>query len=450
MASGGQWSQWGRACAPWTVVIVAAAVSACSSAGTGAQTGGGSDASFDATADAPPESGAGTDATAGTDGQGDAAAAAGVDAEAGPDAASDDAGSSGDANAADAAAGADAAGTEAGMIADGATDALATMDAPETPNEAGDAGESSYYSVSDATDLAAPPTGAGLQIATPAYTQFDPNAAQMVVTPNQEIGLCYYVNLPAAIDVGTFQSWMSAPYGYELTVTVNNGSGTKPANGTITSCTGGPALIWDAITPGKLVSMSMPPGVAFRLPAGTQLVLYMHFVNPGTSNGYPSVKLNLLSATGVTYAAGIMESFNALINVPAGTSQAPGTQFVTGTCTASVGSNFFLMTTRTHGHATAAYVDFVHGGASQEVVFTGATSSLPADEQLGTGTDWSNPGVGTWTAPFLTVGSGDSFTYRCTYSNPGTQAVTVGWTANTNEQCRAIGYYFPAGTWTCN
>lgn len=121
-----------------------------------------------------------------------------------------------------------------------------------------------------------------------------------------------------------------------------------------------------------------------------------------------------------------------------------------GTCTASVGSNFFHMTTRTHGRAAAAYVDFVHGAASREVVYTGTTASLPADEQAGTGTDWSNPGVGTWTAPFLTVGSGDSFTYHCSYSNPGPNAITLGEYANTNEECMALGDYFPAGTTTCN
>jgi hypothetical protein len=401
------------------------------------------DASFDATADRSPEAGTGTDATAGADGQPGADAAVGVDVEVVADAS-------------DADAGADAAGTDAGMMADaagdapGATDALATMDAPEAANDAGDAGGSSCYSVSSATDLPSPPASAGLQIATPPYASGDPNASQMIVQPGQEVTLNYFVTLPAAVDVGTFQSWLSAPYGYELRVLLNTGPGTKPASGTITTSSANGGLIYGAMTSGKLVSMCMPPSVAYRLPAGTQLVLYMHFINVGTSVGYPSVKLNLLYATGVSYAAATMVSFNAAIDVPAATAQGPGTQSVNGTCSAPVGSNFFFMTTRTHGHATAAFVDFVHAAASQEVVHTGTTASLPADELAGTGSDWSNPGVGTWTSPFLTVGAGDSFTYHCSYSNPGTLPVTVGGNANANDLCMAIGYFFPPGTAVCN
>lgn len=51
--------------------------------------------------------------------------------------------------------------------------------------------------------------------------------------------------------------------------------------------------------------------------------------------------------------------------------------------------------------------------------------------------------------PFLTVGSGDSFTYQCSYSNPGSNTLGVGEYA-TNEECLALGYYFPAGTASCN
>ena len=127
-----------------------------------------------------------------------------------------------------------------------------------------------------------------------------------------------------------------------------------------------------------------------------------------------------------------------------------GTQTVSGTCNAPVGANFFMMSTHTHKHATAAWVDYIHGGTTTEIVHTGMTATYPADQEQGSGVDWEHPGVGLWVTPnYLTVQSGDSFTYHCSYMNTGTQAVTVGETATYNEMCMAIGYYFPAGSAPC-
>jgi hypothetical protein len=83
-------------------------------------------------------------------------------------------------------------------------------------------------------------------------------------------------------------------------------------------------------------------------------------------------------------------------------------------------------------------------------VHTGVTSTYPGAQIQGTGTDWEHPGVSLWKGPdFLTVNSGDSFTYSCSFVNDATTAVTVGETAASNEMCMAVGYYFPAGTVSC-
>jgi len=64
-------------------------------------------------------------------------------------------------------------------------------------------------------------------------------------------------------------------------------------------------------------------------------------------------------------------------------------------------------------------------------------------------TDWEHPDVGVWpAAPFLTLRNGDSLGYSCAYSNSGSTAVTVGETAS-NDQCKMVGYYFPAGSTSC-
>jgi hypothetical protein len=323
--------------------------------------------------------------------------------------------------------------------------------APPPPRQAG------YYS-DGGTDLAAVAADSGFYIETPDYNASDPSASNLIVQPGQEIFLCYSVTLPntTEADVGGFQSWMSPGSSHHFIVYQLGGTGafggTPQPNGTVSTCRfAGGTWVYATSTPGVVVGMNMPDGVGLPFAAATNIVLNMHFINPGTTTLYPKVKLNILLAANVQYKAASMVSFNTRINVPPATASGPGTQTVSGTCTAPAGSKFFTMSTHTHKHATAAAVNFVSGGVSQEIVHTGSTQTYPVDQQQGTGTDWEHPGVGLWNGPdYLTVNAGDSFTYSCTYENTASTAVTVGETAASNEMCMAVGYYFPAGTARCN
>jgi hypothetical protein len=314
-----------------------------------------------------------------------------------------------------------------------------------TPDAGPDAGPSSGIpqrvtgcgqgtSCTPGTDLAPPASGQGYQIATPA------NA--IAVQPGAEEFLCYYRTLPntSTINVGSYQSYMTAGSSHHfIAYQVGSGSagafGSEP-DGTLVSCAfGGGTWMYATSLPGEIIEMKMPDGVGLPLPAGTQVMLNMHFINPGSSTAYPQVKLNLNTVADITYKAAAMYSFNTSIDVPAATSSGPGTQTVSGTCTAPVGSNFFVMTSHTHKFATVTKVNYLHGGQTYDIVDT---------------TDWEHPDVGVWQAPnFLTVQAGDSFTYSCSYSNPTSMPVLVGDTAATNEMCMAIGYYFPAGNASC-
>ncbi|HLK37954.1 MAG TPA: hypothetical protein VKU41_14435 [Polyangiaceae bacterium] len=287
-----------------------------------------------------------------------------------------------------------------------------------------------------ATDLAAPPPDQGIQFETP-------DGAYMVA-PGQEIFPNFCVTVPKDVQVGGYQSWMSAGSSHHFIVYKG---GTASPGG---QCAFAFNWIYASSTPGQVITENMPPGVGMAIAANTQLVLNMHFINPGSTTLSAKIKFNLLFAKNVQYQAGTMISFNTSINIPAATASGPGTQTVSGTCTAPVGAQFFTMSTHTHKHATDAWVEYVHNGQATEIVHTGATANYPADQEPGTGTDWEHPGVGLWTAPnFLTVQSGDSFNYHCSYSNTGPSPVTVGETAATNEMCMAVGYYFPAGAASC-
>ena len=329
----------------------------------------------------------------------------------------------------------------------------------------GDAGstaaadQSPEYSVVSG-DLPVPAATDGIQLATPDYDANNVNAAHMMVMPNQEIFLCYYITLPnqTELDVGEFQSWMSPGSSHHFIVyeqsagTPGSAFGGAPQpSGTITSCsvaTGN--WVYATSTPGEVVSSTMPAGVGLPFAAGQQIVLNMHFINSGSTTLYPKVKLNILTAKNVQYKAGALVSFNTSINVPAATAAGPGKQTVSGTCNVTAGSKVFSMSTHTHKHATAAVVNFVSGGVTQEIVHTGAETTYPTAQQRGTGTDWEHPGVSLWKGPdFLTVNAGDTFTYSCSYENTASTAVTVGETASSNEMCMAVGYYFPAGSVSC-
>ncbi len=303
-----------------------------------------------------------------------------------------------------------------------------------------------------ADDLIAPAPSEGLQLATPDYNASDANAKQLVVPAGQEIFLCYYVTLPgsSATNIGAIRSWMTAASShhfilYQLAQPLQT-------NGTIDTCaTSSGTWVYGTSSPGKIVGMDMPPKVGLPMPAGTQVVIDMHFINPGTTTIYPKLKLNLLYAKDIEYTAGAVTSFNTSIDIPAATATGPGKQTVSGTCHAPVGANFFQMATHTHKHGVVATIDLNSGGQTTPLVYTGAAQTYPADQVPGTGPDYQHPGVAMWNAPnFLTLKAGDSFTYSCSYENDGSTPVLVGDTAASNEMCMMMGYYYPVGSSSCN
>jgi hypothetical protein len=308
-----------------------------------------------------------------------------------------------------------------------------TADAAPSPYARNSTGCGQGTSCSAATDLAAPATGNGFQIETP------PGAIN--VEPGQEAFLCFYKTIPTTgtIDVGKYQSWMTPGSSHHFIAyqVGNNPIFPAQADGTLQTCAfGGGTWMYATSTPGQLIEMKMPDGVGLPLAAGTQVMLNMHFINPGATTAHPQVKMNFVYAQNVVNHAAAMTSFNRNINIPAATGSGPGKQTVSGTCTAPAGSHFFVMTTHTHSRGVDSNVNFVTGSGTTNLVHT---------------TDWEHPDVALWSAPgFLTVKSGDSFSYSCAYENKTSSVITVGETAATNEMCMAIGYYYPAGFAYCN
>jgi hypothetical protein len=273
----------------------------------------------------------------------------------------------------------------------------------------------------DGDDLAPPPQDQGFQIVTP---------PSLTVNPGSEGFWCYYKSIPGSgeVDIGGFRAWMTKGSSHHF-ITFHGANG---PDGTLVSCAfGSGEWIFATSKSAVIVGTDLPQNVGLPYKGGDSLTLNVHVVNTGTDVAHPVVKLNVLYAKDIKYKAGsvfqAMLGANPQIAVPPG-----GTQTVRATCRAAPGSNFFLWTTHSHKFTTKDTIDYISGGQTTNIVTT---------------TDWENPGTHFWAAPnFLTTKAGDTFSYSCTYQNPGALPITFGETAAYNEMCIAIGYYFPVDT----
>lgn len=69
----------------------------------------------------------------------------------------------------------------------------------------------------------------------------------------------------------------------------------------------------------------------------------------------------------------------------------------------------------------------------------------PAATTLVESSDWEAPAITEFPAPpFHAYGPGEQLRYECTYANQTGRTITSGTSENTDEQCVAIGYFFPA------
>jgi Copper type II ascorbate-dependent monooxygenase, C-terminal domain len=281
-------------------------------------------------------------------------------------------------------------------------------------------GQASSCTPSD--DLAPPANG----------VQYVLPPGSVTIQPGAEAYYCYYRQVPQAITVGGFQSWMGKGSSHHF-ILFEEGSG--QADGAIVACAFGMGN-WRYATSvaGQTIELKFPEGVGLSVAAGEVFDMNTHFVNPGSTPVDAVLKLNVLYATNVQNYASAMYSFNGGINVPPASASGPGTQTVTGSCNVPQGSNFFTLTTHTHRWAVEADVNLVRGGKTTNIVQS---------------KNWEAPDTALWNGPFLTMGAGDSFTYSCSYSNNDSFAVTAGTTASNSEMCMAIGYFFPPGSAQC-
>ena len=262
--------------------------------------------------------------------------------------------------------------------------------------------------------LRPPEPGKGFQIETKDFQ----------IPPGGEMFNCYYATVPSdtEIAVSAWEGYMAD--GSHHWILYRDDGGTA-ASGTLSNsgCTsgfGGTDWLYTTGAPGH--TEHMPAGVAMPLAARQRIKFDMHYINTTSQPKPGKAMLNIHLAQGQYERASALVSFNVGINIPAN-----GTQTVTGTCTPGAGAKFFAMTTHTHKRGTLS------------------TIKRQSGEELVHSTNWEFPDSKHWLEPpYLTFQPNEKFTYSCTYQNDRNSVVRVGTSAEANEMCMAITYFFPA------
>lgn len=244
--------------------------------------------------------------------------------------------------------------------------------------------------------------------------------------PGTEATYCYYFRMPNTTTVGVKQ-WQSlmTPGSHHMILYFTSSELAPEGTLTAKGCGGGLG-VWAYAAQIPEQTFSMPPQVGMTVEAGQPAFLQMHYLNATDQPRQVRVSLNAetYAATETYTSASAYVTYNSNISVPPGTPANPGTASAGGLCTVPPSAKFFSLSTHVHKQGTRTQV--LDGG---QMVFES--------------TDWEHPGARTFEAPYYSFSSG-GLNYRCEYKNPTSRVVADGDSAEFDEMCMAIGYFFPA------
>lgn len=173
-------------------------------------------------------------------------------------------------------------------------------------------------------------------------------------------------------------------------------------------------------------ALTMPEGVAVKIPAGKQLVFGLHVLNSGSSplSGHSGVAVKTTDAASVENVAEILAVNDFLLQIP------PGRVTQTGTCTMSHDTTVFAVLP--HMHKVG-----VHMKTTAPTPTGGVVSLLDSDYEF---TDQRY----TLLSPQIQLKKGDKARIECTYDNPGPNTFTFGESTDHGEMCITFFYRYPA------
>ena len=258
----------------------------------------------------------------------------------------------------------------------------------------------------------------------------------ITIEPGQEITYCYYFRTPNTeeLAINRWQSEMTP--GSHHMIMYTTATETMPEGSISSSGCGGfgsqnvPSWTYAAQTPTAMVTLPADDGagkpLAQRIAPGTPAYFQMHYLNTTDDPIQAHVTLDAfaLEANAAFTQTSPFITYNSQISIDPGATNHIETQ----TCNVPAGYKFWSMSTHAHKQATWTRVK------------DGTNVVFESD-------DWEHPGGTLWDrTPFYTFATG-RLTYECTYDNVLDNAgstVVSGPSADTNEMCMAVGYYFPA------
>lgn len=277
-----------------------------------------------------------------------------------------------------------------------------------------------------------PPPEHGFQIRTPVVD----------IAPGREVTFCYYFRAPNTTPL-SIKKWASRmTTGTHHIVLYLTPTDLKDPGSLLTEqCgfgMGGTGAVWTYAAQSVDAEAVLPADDGTGLPVGQSIraeqsgFLQMHYYNASDDVIHAHVELNGYAhddGVQVTAAAPFI-TYNNRISLGSGSPTNPTSASVSGSCSVLEGSkrlNFYLLSTHSHKQSVHTYI---RDGTT--VVFES--------------TSWEHPGERTWpSAPFFSFAS-DKLSYQCDYLNPTNRTITTGDSAELEEMCLAIGYYFPAAS----
>jgi hypothetical protein len=267
---------------------------------------------------------------------------------------------------------------------------------------------------------------------------FTVESSDVSLAAGQEVTYCYYFHTPNTEPLA-ISKWTSelGPGSHHMILFFN--SDDQPADGTLAdNCTAaGPGATslgatWVFAAQQAQFELETPADdgtgkpIAMTVPAHQAAFLQIHYINASDAPLTTHVTLDayaLAAGTEFTETAPLI-TYNSTIQIaPHETGH-----LESRSCGTPAGVQFWMMST--HAHKQAVATDLKDGAT---VLFSS--------------TDWEHPGMRQQaSAPFLTFAS-NKMTYECTYDNTGDNAnseIVSGPSAQTNEMCMGLGYFFPA------
>ncbi len=165
---------------------------------------------------------------------------------------------------------------------------------------------------------------------------------------------------------------------------------------------------------------SMPPDVAYEIPAGTQLVLQTHLLNPSDVELNTSETINLtgIAETDVVNRAQLVAAGSLNINLPPNAMTA-----ISGHCTLPTDVQIFGVLAHMHSMGIGFKASLSTGESLYNHPFSGETQAFDSFAPL------------TWK-------QGTAFNVECDYYNSSDNKITYG-ELSTNEMCFGFAYYYP-------